>query len=308
MKKEIMDFIIKWRKENPGLKFPPFSLLMESFDLKYSEIKEIISQLETEGKVKKNVNRYNLTEEKKEPIQKPIETNTIKPVEKKNIKILVFKIIVGIIGLLTIFMGIYYNYYWFRDMLGSFKAIITSIILVTFNVIVFESIFLLKKWVFKIICIILFIIILMFNMFSIFAGQYNSYMSQENTKLSENTNKNYLLFSELEKQEKELTIEIENRVKEREKVSTDSWKYYNFNKEIVNLRKRLDPIREQKKSLLVEGIEKKEDVNIFNFLQSMTHIDSKILKFIVFLLPSLLFDIIASISFFIVLYLKEGEI
>jgi hypothetical protein len=289
------------------------------------KLTEIIQEFKNKSKVENNIYLYyndlftHKNQEKpvetiiKEPVKIPVK---IKPEVKKEVNysiinptvLLFIKIIMSVIGALTLFIEVYFNNIYLSDQYDlKIIALILSIIFVSSVVISFEVFFLFSKQKdnkkiknkgLMTLFLLLWIICAFLTIKTTLAGQYNKMMDKMAIDNKSNTtDKNQtLLFNDYTDSIKDKQIDLESKRKERDKMQeilsniTDQNKDYNNitwritvkDKEILSLTTDIDKLKDKKNKLLDNNIisteSQKKDFNVW--LASIFHIDIYIMQFI----------------------------
>jgi hypothetical protein len=241
------------------------------------------------------------------------------------------KILLLIIGTGATYMSIYYSYKWLLDFLDPVRAFMLALIMVIFAVVSFELIILFrqrKQYLLVAVFSILWLIVTSFSMTSTIAGQYNSRIEKLNSRyekeseLQISSRKN----NEYEEQKKEYQDNLKmmkedfnqvqillSQYKTKEEI-VEGGKIYNrlfwrsrkvksdMNKVIKQLRK----LRLENKNTSNKLI-KKNAPDFYVWISMLFHYSPLLIQFWLSVFPALFIDIIAPLSFAIVMFIKVGK-
>jgi hypothetical protein len=331
VKIKLLKYLIAWKKENPHAKFPSFSDIEKATNIKSNLISTVLSELENDpnvrkyGEIKRNYSQYsfNLTTPKKEEIKKIVSSAFI--FRWSNISI--FKIFIAIISIIRLFMALYYNSFGFDDVKRTLWSWISSIFFVTSAIIFFEAIILFWQMATKshsgfyflsYFFLLLWLIVITFNMINIMAGQRNSYTTRlvEKTKSDEITINNKI-YTNLKEDIENLKNEIKITTDERQKwldVTKDTWRKQveltKYEKKLVILNNNLAKNKEEENKMLsTVQLNTRIDSSIIfsDYLAKVLNIQADKLQTILYLIRAILLDLITSIGFALILFLKETK-
>jgi hypothetical protein len=240
----------------------------------------------------------------------------------------VLRIILIFIGTGAVYMSVFYSYRWLIDFLIPVRALLLSAILVCFAVAAFELIIFFKQQNKKILIGVfsfLWIIVTIFSMVSTVAGQYNARIEKMNTQYSqetdiENNNRNYQNYIEQKKdyqesllmaqkeanqyQEMLLTYDTQEKIEENKKFyATLQWRYQKSLKEIRRLKWWLKRLRSDKKFNKI----KKHAPDFYVWLSQIWNFRPEMIQFWMSMFPALFIDIIASLSFAVVMFVGRKK-
>lgn len=325
MEKELIDFIRNYYKKHN--KFPMIDTICERFNLKRFKVIEILRTLENKRLIRRSVANYSLPakkiERKKVKQQIPLDIKKNKKIEI--IKIVTLKFVILVVGVIATYLSMLYSFRWFCNFLNVFNSFLFSIAVVGFSVVAFEVIILCKQndqYILVSVFSFLWIIVLVFSMLSTVAVQLSLEMQKEiNQEVMNIENDNeILLYEEYEKRIEDIKIEIESKRKERQKLHEfidktefdNDYKNLNYriflkNKDIENLKKELNTLQNKAESLLKKGIkiQVKRKITFYEWLEKVFKINRAISRFVLQLFPAIFIDLIAPISFAIVLFYKK---
>ena len=321
-------------------KFPKMDKLLSYMKIERDELVRLLRILEIKKVIKRRHANYSLpgTGKRKKKIKKQIsfetQKETLEKIIKKSVdvKILVLKIIILVIGSIATVMSIIYSMIWFLSMMDFFRAFLLSVCMVGFSVVAFEIIILFvenKQKLPAFIFSFLWLIVLLFSMISTIAGQYNQYHEKKKNKEEESSkNNSYLIFQELNQKELLLTEEIKNRKTERDRIQKLLLEYdeeekiaenerrilnhrkviYSLNKEIEKLNADLFKIKDEKKILLEkENVKEIVETDFYGWVSEIIKINPHIIQFILSIFPAVFIDMIAPLSFAVVLFYRRKE-
>lgn len=323
--------------------FPSFGTMSKNLKISIPEVKERLEKLEDMGEIERRVSQYYLrgtrdiimkndkeTPVKKETIKQQRQTKELTVLDK--VKIIILKSIMLFIGLIATFMSVYYTQLWFSNMLGTVLSFLLSICMVGFSITAFESIILFKQNKQNILIVvfsILWIIVLLFSMTSTIAGQLNLELQKKikEDQVNLTDNNNVLLYQEYVNNIRDFKIDLESVREERKylqeslrtlnyDVTSDRKEYDDVNYRIVLKNRRIDKIKKQikeiqnkKEDLLKKDVKisVEQNIDFFTWLEKVFKLDKNIFKFILFLFPAIFIDIIAPLSFAIVLFYQRNK-
>lgn len=310
-------------------KFPKLIKIKNNTEVEDKQLKIILQLLINKKYLKRIGNNYYFPEQKvTRKRKKKIE---IKKINMDNIKLYILFFFLGIISIIATILSIYYTTIWFMSRTSNlWISFPLSFIMVGFSVSAFQVIFLLKQnknYFSSFIVSILWAIVLILSMSSTIAGLYNQSRESEIVYIKETNDNTHLLYQELINQENNITIDIEDKIKERkryvnilqefdtdEKIKENEKqinKYrntiYYLDLEIKKLKENLNKIIEEKKSLLAENknIKNIEKEDFFDWASKILKIKASIIQFCLYLFPAIFIDIIAPLNFSIILFYKR---
>lgn len=318
-----------FRKHN---KFPELKDMSENTKIPRDKLISVLRELETAGKIKRNYSQYKVDADQIKTVQEKVKEKIrdIKLPENTNINgLLVFKIITVIIGIIAAYMSVYFTLQWFAVMLNAFHAVLLSIAIVGFSIISFEAVVIfnrLKKYFVSVIFSILWVIVVVFSMSSTIAGQYNKYMKQDIQQTESNTgNRNVrLLYDNYNNRIADLKIDIESKLKERSKllemlektedVQSRDYKDINYriylkDSQIKKIRNDINDIQRKIDKILQNNnnVSNSEKPDFFEWLSDIFGISSTLIQFWLNLFPAVFIDIVAPLSFVVILLLNEKK-
>jgi hypothetical protein len=191
----------------------------------------------------------------------------------------------------------------------------------TIFILINKKIFWITKTILSIFFISMFLVSLFIIGLNILTGQFDKYQNILIAEKKASNDNSYTLFNEYEKQESELKKEYDNRVSERDRqqniysaMDGTEKNYYNvrytitkLNTDIQGYEKKLETLRTKKQGLL--------ETNTITEVRKSTLYDyffkdkekAKQFEFLQIVLPSLVFDIISSISLGLIFFMKEEK-
>jgi hypothetical protein len=250
------------------------------------------------------------------------------PVKKTSINVIidsVMRIVFILIGLIMLAFSIYYTSLYLTFFLPYWASLILSIGFICFSTFVWVAVGVLKyrkSYGMMILFILLGVLTLCFSI----ATGVSSYLHNSSVKIMndkkdnvENDNKNILL-NDLDKQINEVLEEKRSLIIERDtltnmlkdieygKVYKDlNWRLHLKRKSIEKLNNRLGIMRAQRTELLKDNVVITEQTtDFFTWLGDVFGIDSNKIKMLIFLLNSVLLDLISCSAFtFGLMLIKE---
>lgn len=325
--------------------FPSYNNIMSSTNLNYQKVKGILNLLVSHKYIKYRNTKYYFPEQKikfKKKKEKPTpETHQEHPQRHSktalDLNILLLKVLIGIVGILATILSIYYTFIWFLDKAPIIIGFIISFTMVGFSVSAFEFIIYFKNnknYFVSFIISILWIIVLVFSMSSTIAGQYNQYREKQIKYEIENTDNTYLYYQELLSQEESIKTDINDKLQERKRylgilqefntaelmkenkkqVQQYRNSIYYIDKDIKQLKSDLLKVQEEKKKMLSDNKTikntEKEDFYVWSsrIISKVIKISPFIIQFYLNLFPAIFIDIIAPLSFALIIFFKKKEI
>jgi hypothetical protein len=314
-------------------KFPKLIKIVNNTKLTYKQIKIILQLLISKKYIKRIGNNYYFPDQK---VTRKKKKKPIKKVEKKvtleKVKLYILFTFLGIIGLIATVMSIHYTTLWFLSITNTIISFALSICMVGFSVVAFEVIILLKQnrsYIIAFIFSILWGIVLIFSMSSTIAGLYNQNRDKQIINIKETNDNTHLYYQELINQENSIKTDIEDKIKERkryinilqefdtdEKIKENEKqinKYrntvYYLDRDIKRLKISLNKIREEKKKLLSDNknIKNVEKEDFFIWASRIIKVKAFIIQFCLYTFPAVFIDIIAPLSFAIILFYKKKD-
>ncbi len=334
---KLQSILWDYDKNNPG-KFPKIKWIAQWMGLSYYKTVEALRILEAEKFLSRNYNQYKLLSKK--PTSQPSARtadgpSSVKTAPKKDLTLIVIRVVMAIIGLISIGLSIYFTQFWFREFFTPFLSIMLSLSLVSFSVIAFEvTIIFWKKH--QHILVILFGLmwgmVLIFSMMSTLAAQFNTWSIKEKQASSgkiQNANQK-LIFNEYDKEKQEVLLRIsEERIELHvnqnilqqfntlEKRKQD-WKFYWSTKQFINesqieidrLEQLLKEVRNKSQMFLesnqeISIIEKEQVFSFYIWISQMVKVDSAYIRFWLFIIPAVAIDILAAVGIALALFLKK---
>ena len=245
-------------------------------------------------------------------------------------KLIVFKIGIFFVFIISFFMAIVNVYQTQLKSNDNFHALAGSISLVGFNLICFES-FLFSilskmkvctKIILGVVFLSLFIFLTSLILISITNAQFDRYQStlfEEKIATDDNL---YELNKTLNEEETEYKNELTNRTNKRDELdnllktlevntreyNNTYWRISLLNKEIKDYQNKLETVRTQIKDLLVSNkITSVRKVSLYDFLNKIfkNKLNTNFLEFFQIIAPSLIYDLISSISLGLIFFMKE---
>jgi len=245
-------------------------------------------------------------------------------------KLFVFKVLIFIVFCCASIMTVTYNYYGFTKIMDGFKAMLSSITFVLFGIACFESfifvsinknIRIITRVLLDIFFMAMFGLSLIIIVTNILNGQFDKYQNLLMAEKKANNDNSYTLYNEYEKQEVELKKEYDNRVNERDRqqnifsgmIGTEK-NYYNVSYRIVLLNNEIK-VYENKLNVIRDKRQKLLETNTITEVRKMTLYEyffkdkdtAKKFEFLQIVLPSLVFDIISSVSLGLIFFMKEDK-
>jgi len=307
---------------------PPVKTITRKLNLSEPELYTMILQLENMGNFERKI--YQTYIKKTRDYKESKNVKKLIP-EIKALKLLFLKSVIFIIGCISLFLSIYFTYLWFINILTPVKSFFLSTAMVGFSVTAFEIIILFrrnKQTVFAVLFSILWFVVLCFSMSTSLSGQLNlefEKLAQE-TERGIDTNNSRQLFDTYSAQVQDLKTELNSKREERLKLKSflseitnyneqkQSYKDLNYriiskNKDIQSLRSDIKVLESKKEGLLLKNVnlKKRDQLNFFTWLSDLFGVSAQVFRFILFLAPALFLDIIAPLSFAIVLFFKEKD-
>jgi len=307
--------------------FPSFEVIERNLNLTYDNIIDQLKSFKKLGDTEKKLAEYYLnTKEEKEPIKTKSKINLDK------IKIMLLKFGMGIIGIIASILSVYFTFLWFHTIMNFILSFLLSICMVGFSIISFESILLFKQnkqFLLIFIFSLLWIIVVTFSMSSTLAGQLQLEFKQIKKESESNLidNNNILLYQDYEKQISDYNIDIKGKrievdklrsfldtlnydvTSDRKRYNTINWRINEKDKDIKNLKNKIELIQKKKEKLLKNDVKisVKKQVTFFEWLQLLFGVKSNVFKFILYLFPALFIDIISPLSLAVMLFYKQKE-
>ncbi len=314
--------------------FPQFDYIEFHTGFERHEIISLLRELEDKGMVKRKYAKRTIPETKlqtettlQEKTVQTVSTIMNKIPKKVNINILLFfKVIAVIVGSIASFLSVYFTYLWLKYTLNDVFSFLLSFSMILFSIIAFQAIILFKtrkKYFLVGLFFVLWVIVLLFSMSSTVAGQYNKLLQTKIEKQKNNIedNNKILLYNEYEEKIKELKIDLESVRKEREKLqeflneckmNSKEYKDLNYriylkNTRIDYLRGHIQKMKNKKIELLQNDVKLNvvKDVSFFDWVSSILNINTNIIQFWLSLFPAVFIDIVAPLSFALVMFLKK---
>ena len=319
-KKEIIKkLIFEYKIKHDRL--PKYHYLSEKSGMSTQEIETIVDTISREGfskELEEKLKNRNKPKQKETKIQKII-------LDKNILK--VFKVILLFIGCVSVYMSVFFTQNWLSETLSSTHSILLSLIMILFSVAAFQLIVFFyqhNKKTISAVFIFLFVIVTTFSIYSTVAGQYNSRLA---TADSRNKNKALLIAKknyqkQFDKEEKEIMSRIESKRTELEiyikKVLSYKKKENGFwldradkkrtEKDLLKLEKKLERLRKtSKKRLKVDENITAKTKDSYEWLESIFNISASMIQFWSSLFPAIFIDIIAPLSFSVVMFLDEKK-
>lgn len=303
------EILVYKRKNNT---FPSFNYLEKLFNLTRQDLIKHLKELEKEGYLLKQHNKYVVKEKNK---------------KENNINfIFIFKVFILIIGIISTFMSIYYTYIWFLVFLNPVFSILLSISMVGFSVISFESILLFynrRNYFLIVFFSFLWLVVIIFSMTSTLAGQYNKILENQSKNVDLNNDSLIMIIENIDYQITELQTEKNNKRVERGKLmeflgnikdfEDQNYKDLNYriylkNNDLKSIDEKLTILNNKKIKLLEENkidFGKKQELDFYQWLSNILKVEKFVLQFFLSLFPALFIDIISSISFGLIMFLKN---
>lgn len=316
---------------NKTIKKSVLIALMNEFKIKPD--KTMLDELFSKQQVTKKDILKLFQKKKKTRKKTQIEEKIIEIVKKtrkiKITKLAVFKTGILIVFCVSFFMAVVNVYSTLLLSNDSFHAKASSVVLVGFNLICFESIIFIALIKIKLKALLilflsfLWLTISLFIFLAITKSQFDRYQSTLFEKRAEN-NEDYAglnednaytissLRKEIEnREEKRSNIEktMENQDKKAKEYTDNYWRVFYINNEIKDFNAKLEEAKAEKKDLLVNKKTTIIKIDFFVYIKKYIFktLNVSLLEFIMLILPSLFYDIISSTSLALVFFLKEGE-
>ncbi len=316
-------------------KFPKIEWIQKWTGLKQYKVVEALRILEAERFLTRNYNQYRINPEsptiQKQSIRIP------KPETVDRFQFFVIRIIMGLIGIISIGLSIYFTQLWFREFFNPFLSIMLSLSLVSFSVIAFEVAIIFwknKQHALVVLFGIMWGIVLIFSMMSTLAAQFNKWSikgREENSKRIQSVYQK-LIFEDYKKEENEILLRIDeerielkvnqNLLKQFDTLEQrkEDWRFYWSTKQTVDesqvemnrLEKLLKEVRNKKLTFLksnqtVDIIEKEQVFSFYVWIGQITKVDSTHIRFWLFIVPAIAVDILAAVGIALALFLKKIE-
>jgi len=256
---------------------------------------------------------------------------SFKEINKKKLNtnnwIIVLRYILLTIGVGATYMSIYYSDNWLREFLNPFRALLLATIMVTFAVSAFELIILFfqrKRYFLIFVFSFLWAIVTIFSMVSTVAGQYNARIEKLNTqykqeKLVTDNDRKYKEYTEQKEEfldrKKILTNDIKQlqnilgqyvtkeMIEENKKQYTNfRWRFYQSKKELNQISKKLKNLRKNTNIKIV----KKNSPDFYLWMSRIFRWRADMIQFWLSVFPAMFIDLIAPISFAIVMFVRKG--
>jgi hypothetical protein len=244
-----------------------------------------------------------------------------KPTQNKLVSIL-FKILIMIPVVVGIFISIYFTKLWFNNFFNNVISLCLSLFIVVgvlMSYQIYKKLETFKRWIF----FIVWLFIISFSIITGINGQLNLQNKINEQKTTQNETSKTNLYNHYESQIKDLKIDIDNvrlerdnlmktlsrldYVENRKEYSNVNWLIHTKEKKLKELKNKLEITENEKERLLKNNVEinKVEKVDFFHWLNSITKIDSEILRLIMYLLLSIFADLLPTLFFGVVLFDKE---
>jgi hypothetical protein len=310
--------------------FPKIDWLVKRTGLKHWQVIMILGDLQKQGFLKVVDNRYMY----KKKIEKKKE-------EKRDLSILIIRAVMGAIGIFATFMSVYFSVLWLYEYLEPYLAIILGLSMVLFSVFAFESIIIFynNKQPFLIVLYsIIWLIVIGFSITSTIGVLHNNQIHDEEIFVEENKEETYknmewqMYISQEDEllkliSDKDRELEIVNQIlsdfdnleireeKENEWLSSLTTKR-KAEEKIQNYRDELRKIREDKLLFLEENKQKtgvieetkiKQEKSFYVMLNKITGIESRYIRFWLYVIPAVFVDLIAPLGLAIALFLRRKE-
>lgn len=320
-------------------KMIPSLLLFKKLKLSYPKGKELLNELEHQGFLGKNGNRYQITG------KADIQTSTRKAIKNKMVfspGITILKAIIFLIGVGATYMSIFHSIAFLSDYYKPFRAILSASIMIMFNIVAAEMIIYCIMHKVKKLVLIFTLILTFGSIFSIgstIIGLYNSRsvtvkaenieINQEDQSSKQTKLKHALIVEEKEQIRKMLNSELEKRdglVKLLNKFTQDQIKLdlENYNKmngrryvadrRIDELQKDYTRIVKKESNYLESNVvynadKKQVPMSAYNWIGKQVFEDANPegIQFWMSVYPAIFYDIIAPISFSIVFFMPNGK-
>jgi hypothetical protein len=296
----------------------PIAVLAENMQVTEAEAKELLEEFqEFKSKVKTKPVR------KKAPTTVNSDVRIIKLLRWFMLAITPFAL--GLSG--------YYNVVWLMESTPAIIAIVLGSILIAFGTLCFEAAVFLKRKKDKMFILfgILYTVLLIFSIMNTVASQYNTYIksSYEKQEKRSNTTSNQKTYVGLEKNEKD--TEKEQKSKEKSlanyqnivdklsiegKENTNEYKnaIYNvriverelnsINGELKEIRKKKETLSTKDSNAVIMNVDDKPTV--FTYLAKIFGVDDPdFIMFIFQVIPSVVLDVISSVSLYVFLFLGQ---
>ncbi len=323
-------------------KFTKMEWLQKWTGLKQYKVVEALRILEAERFLTRNYNQYRINPESPTIQKQSIE---IPRQSKRDILLIVIRIVMAIIGMGAAYLSMHYTRMWLLEFLSPFLSTLLSSIMILFSVASFETIliFWANRKIFPIVVFsIVWVVVLLFSIMSTIAGQYNARISSREEITVERTEVAHTRM-ELETYEVEERELMENLAEKRVELKASSvlfsqfdtlekrkedWRFYwNIKKamddstvKIESIQIQLKEIREKKRSLLeqsrktagiVKGTEELVYASFYMWLGIVLKVKPMLVQFWLSVFPAIFIDVIAPLSISISLFLnkwrKENE-
>jgi hypothetical protein len=163
-------------------RFPKISELATELNVAQYRAQQIFASLVQDGFLIRAGNWYRLSEAPNKP--EKIENKDV--LSKQDFSIAIIRAIMAFIGICAAFMSVYYTAIWMIEFLPFFLAVLLSLIMIGFSVIIFEVLILFfssqiivswLKWPISCFFLLLWMVVASFSMGTTVAGQYNRHVA-----------------------------------------------------------------------------------------------------------------------------------
>lgn len=324
----LFNFIKEYSRQNN--RPPTKEALLNKFKLTEEELNDKLNVLQQQGKIKLSIREKqneSVNIENKVVIQK-----TKKFTNNKKFNVFVIKLMMSVVSLLTTIMSIYYTFIWFQNSTQWYWAIIWAISMVLCSIGSFELIVFYNRSKFygmRNLFLFIFCVVLLMSMSTSIAGQLNlTRLKIRKKQLTNVAQNNYIiLYRDYEKQIEDIQIDIDAKRKEivvlqgiieqikDKNVSGKEYKHtnnliYKKNLTLIQLKKRRDEFMLNKQKLLKDNLQvtvTEDQIDFFVWLSQIVKVNAEILRLIQFILLAIFIDVVAPVSFMIILFLEYDK-
>lgn len=340
MTKEAIKSEIKRLYEESG-KFPKIERLSEITRLPMYRVTQLLKEFVEEGWLLRVGNWYRFPEQllftdtaekpQTAPIAETKKLESKKPehsIDPATVNILRWSM--GAIGAGMIIVSAYYTAIWMSEYLPGFLAWFFSAIAVGFSVMAFESFIFfrsIKRNGIAMVFLFLWVVVLFFSIGSTVAGQYNKEIKNQieladksaassgnlvvlNSKRANETRLNGTIASKQSRMAQLLGIMTGYEGKPLDQTYTDArWEYGKLDREITNLvATELKPVQAEIAGILATDPSltvQKELPDFYGWLSKVFGSQTAWIKFLFFLFPAVLIDLLAPVGIAVFLFLKS---
>lgn len=319
-------------------KFPKIERLAQISALPMYRVTLLLKEFVTDGFLLRVGNWYRFPEQLEtipeyqgELITQPKKKVEEKPAAVDPLTIRIIKWSMGIIGIGMVGVSGYYTAIWMSEYLPPFLAWFFSILAVSFSVMAFEVAIYFRSirrtaisWLF----LGLWLVVFLFSIGSTIAGQYNQEVNNQNESIikAETTSGNKALFSIKEEDKLRLQLAVKSKQARQKQLLVklaeyDSkpldQEYKDARWEFGKIETDIKTIGQEQKALGAEMeklialdpalLSKKESAGFYDWLGKIFGTDTGWIKFLFFLFPAILIDLLAPIGIAVFLFLRENS-